>query len=138
MKISRDELKSLIKECIVEIFSETANLQENKKQQRSIRGQSVLKPSRIVEQRKQNNSFSHAVKSVAGGDPLMESILSDTAKTTLPTMLANGDTLDPMSNSQMLKPELKEHFSGDPTELFRESAMNWEKLAFAMDKKPKQ
>jgi hypothetical protein len=148
MKISRNELKSIIKECLVEIFAETATISEgisNKKRSMNESSKRDIFPAakknfnqqqsaQQQRQQQQYNQMNSVVESVAGGDPIMQSILSDTAKNTLPAMIAGGDSMSPIANDMQVTQAAKEHFTGDPTEIFSESAMNWEKLAFSSKK----
>jgi hypothetical protein len=141
MKISRNELKSLIKECLVEIFAETATISESRSQkQQPMHRKPLIEKSLAVPNRVHSSKFQHVntshsnmhnvVSSVASGNAILESILSDTAQNTLPAMLAAGDSMEPAGHD-VSGPTFKEHFSGDPSDIFGESSMNWEKLAFS-------
>jgi hypothetical protein len=89
MKVTKEWLKGLIKECLVEILRDGLNesaapLAEAAR--RPVQQQRQL-PKQNVQQRppqqRMNQTLAMAVKQSAGGNPVMESILADTAATTL-------------------------------------------------------
>jgi hypothetical protein len=130
MKLSRDDLKKIVKECLVEILDEGLSgaltehrrpqVSESPKQQRTIgmRQQRPTGPSPEV---------AEAIKRNAGGNPLMEAILADTAATTLPEMI-KGD-------SSGIAGAGLEHFDGTPEEVFGDGSSRWADLAFATPQK---
>jgi light-regulated signal transduction histidine kinase (bacteriophytochrome) len=132
MKLSRQQLKSIIKECLVEILAEgLTTTQFNLAEQRKSPVQEVQKRSQVPQPRKFNpvldTPLKEAITNVAQGNKLMQSIFEDTAKTTLVKMQNagdNGHSVTPTMNSV-------EHFEGDPTDIFGpEMTKNWEFLAF--------
>jgi hypothetical protein len=92
MKVTREFLKGLIKECLVEILRDgisesAAPLAEAarrpvQQQQRQASRQNTQQ-QRPQQQPRMNNPLAMAVKQSAGGNAVMESILADTAMTTL-------------------------------------------------------
>lgn len=146
MKMKREQLKDLIKECLVEILEDGLGqaLTESR-----VRGPSHLSsPGQQVQprrqhvpvqrqqsrrfdpsldtpvrqpQRQQNNHLVEAVMREANGDKVMQDLLADTAARTLPEMMA-GDSAPRRSEA---------HESiGDPTEIFGEASSRWASLAF--------
>lgn len=91
MKVSREQLKSIIRECLVEILAEGlgSTLEEavtpqprRASPQKRPHVQYKEQPSKI-----QSNSMMDAINKQSGGDNVMKQILEDTARTTLPSML---------------------------------------------------
>ena len=126
MKLSRSDLKSIVKECLVEILTEGVG--------NSILESAPRKNTRVVEQRQRK--FDPALDTpvatqrtkINTGNPIYDSILSDTAKTTLPTMLAAESSKTPQPTGAVER--LVE--SSTPEELFGESASSkWAQLAFS-------
>ena len=137
-KLSRSALKGIVKECLVEILAEglgedsSINLVEST---RSVRKKKTVPRQRQSEQRRPVDtvSFSKAVDSTVKrvtNDPVMASLLSDTAATTLQEQYTAGET------------SLASH-SGDEgvslgengLDIFDGAAQNWADLAFS-DPKP--
>ena len=115
MQIKKSQLKQLIKECLVEILSEgigpalTESIQRN---QASIPSRAVQK--KVAAEPRKNNS--QIVKQVLERpDPIVESILNDTAARSLPEMLdaeKNGGVRDQTGGVS-------------PEDLFGESSSKW-------------
>ena len=141
MKLNKDQLKQIVKECLVEILNEglsnissnnafkTYDLQNQKQQQvRQQIKQQYVSPLDIPIGQKNiiNSSIEKAIQFESKGDPLMSEILKDTAINTLPNMTET-------SNNQNLS---MEHFNGKPEDVFGiEAASKWANLAFATVKK---
>jgi len=143
-KVTKEVLKEIVKECLVEILAEgisggnVASLNESikshvpqKKSQRSSQSRlmkNILPPKEKVKnegfERNLNKTISQATQ-----DPVMASLLADTAKTTLQEQngadSANRFSARPSDNASQIVANT------DPTELFAESASNWAQLAFA-------
>ena len=131
-KVSRAVLKSLVKECLVEILSEGLvgaheQIQESKKVA------AKKKPAPRRRQTAKKNVIPETIRGVTD-DPLMQSIFADTAKTTLqeqtsaernPRVVA-GDTI-----SQVVD-------QNNPEDIFGDAAGNWAQLAFSEKKLPGQ
>jgi hypothetical protein len=131
MRLSKNQLKGIVKECLVEILSEgiqlTDNIVENKAP--------VKKNSRKKKKKNQNfeNNVNNTINTMTK-DPVLASIFEDTAKTTLqeqyntsvaynPNSPNSSDTNAPVGDiSTQIASEL------DPEEL--PGAENWAKLAF--------
>jgi len=145
MKMSREHLKGLIKECLVEILSEGLNsptqsfssqLQERRSY--SVSGTSESKPrpqqpqnrkfnpaldTPISRNHQQSQQTSSVAKQLAAGNKVMESIFEDTAKTTL----VEQTVVDGHSKNIVQQ----EQFVGNPEDVFASSAGKWANLAFA-------
>ena len=137
-KVSRKMLKSIVKECLVEILAEGLTGGNTKELSEGI---SSIKPSlsqdtfsnnkKIVNEKFEDNTrkiISHATK-----DPVMAELLADTAQTTL----QEQNTAD-RPNQFTAKPTdtySKAVSEADPMEMFGGSSNNWAALAFSDSKK---
>lgn len=150
MKMSRDQLKALIKECLLELLSEglgdVARLPARPEPippKIPIVGMSEQRLRRRVKQdydprldtpignRTPTMALKDAIKREAGGNPIMESIFADTARTTLPSQLAAGDSGGTGGGVAPIGPAQKEKFAGTPEQVFgEETASRWADLAF--------
>jgi hypothetical protein len=141
MKMSREQLKALVKECLVELLSEGLGHVELASQvpppglvDSRIVGESKRRQQKTAEGRVPSKALMDAVKMESKGDPVLRDILADTAVNTLPTMLANstssGDALVPLSGQGVGRAEMIVA-SASPEELFGdETASKWSALAF--------
>lgn len=96
MKLSRNELKSIVKECIVEILTEGLghDVQLSETVSRRNHVNNVPKrniPERRAQQPKMPPALNHAVAIAASGNNIMADIFADTAKTTLQSQLNADD-----------------------------------------------
>jgi len=151
-KISRELLKGIVKECLVEILSEGlstktsssgASLNEvtHKKPRRSKKQEPVRrKAADLVSfgetKNKQSDALNQRITAAAGGNSIMESILRDTAKNTLPTMLAADNRKDRGMAERLSRGDqaTRAMADADPMSVF-EGASNWAALAFAEKQK---
>jgi hypothetical protein len=138
MKMKRDEFKALIKECLVEIFSEnstkyvTEQKQIRPSQQQRVNSMEFRK--KPYDPKLDSRVSSNIIKHAAGGDLVMESLLADTARTTLQEQLANGDGMSPYPAEGLggKKISQQEQFNGTPEQVFGEdTSSKWAALAFA-------
>lgn len=129
MKLTRNELKGIVKECLIEIFSDSFNLSESntqrpeKRQENTNRG---INERKFVQQRQQ---FRGVIKT---GDPILDSVMADTARTTLPTML-EAEAKRPGSAGALPPGGMAERVvaASEPENLFgEEAAAKWAALAF--------
>lgn len=148
MGITRNELKSIIKECLVEILVEGMGsapadaIQESKRKQPTHRQQptphistvmrnnaSRIKVQPQTNHRGVNPAIKEAIMREAGGNDVMASILADTAEKTLPTMIENDRTkLVPHSGGGPVERIVA---SANPEDLFgKETTSKWAELAF--------
>lgn len=141
MKITKTELKSIVKECLVEILSEGLGSElissSNIPQKRPMTNQAPF-----FENGKRQQSPAHsqprraapelreAIRREAGGNKVMESILADTAASTLPNMLQNeGRSPVPGGARGGMAEQIVA--SVNPEDLFGEDATSkWANLAF--------
>tara|TARA_A200000159_G_scaffold130682_1_gene127529 strand:- start:109 stop:516 length:408 start_codon:yes stop_codon:yes gene_type:complete len=128
-KVSRAVLKSLVKECLVEILSEglvgaNEQIQESKKV--AAKKRPVAKKRKVIKE----DIIPETIKGMTD-DPLMQSIFADTARTTLQEQTAaeRSQVSRPVDSYSRVANE------NDPGELFGEAANNWAHLAFS-EKKP--
>jgi len=140
-KVSRSMLKSIVKECLVELLAEglsggdTESLAESikKRPRKSIPSEPQSDVySNFNKQMKVNASFEEKTKQVisnATSDPVMASLLEDTAKTTL----QEQNTAD-RPNQFAAKPTdtySQAVSESDPMEMFGGASNNWAALAFS-------
>ena len=126
-KITKKQLKAVVKECLVEILSEglegsVAGL--SKKRQRAQHQDE--EEQKLVEGRKR---FEHTVESAVSNvtdDPIMRGILQDTARTTLQEQISNDSPGSPGA-AQLSAGGAAGIDLGN---IFGEPAQNWSKLAF--------
>ena len=128
-KVSRTVLKSLVKECLVEILSEglvSANQQVQESKKVSAKKRPVTRKKKVIKE----EIIPETIKGMTD-DPLMQSIFADTARTTLQEQTAaeRNQTRIPADSYSRMADE------NDPAELFGEAANNWAHLAFS-EKKP--
>ena len=136
-KVSRSVLKSLVKECLVEILAE--GLVDSNRQVQESKKRKAPQPKRkkTIKQVLKTESISqeipNTIKNVTS-DPLMQSIFADTAKTTLVEQQAADNNKRVVAGDRISQTVDK----NDPTELFGEAANNWAALAFSEKKLPGQ
>ena len=140
MKITKTELKSIVKECLVDILSEglgeTLSSVHNISQKKTMTNPSSFlendKKQQTLQQtaRRQSPELREAIRREAGGNKVMESILADTAASTLPNMLQNeGRPTVPGGARGGMAEQIVA--SVNPEELFGEDATSkWANLAF--------
>lgn len=143
MKATRDQLKALMKELLIEILTEgLGNVPSASRPPAP--GRMPINPiagmqteSRLANGRRKpafdprldspvgggrapTDALREAVKREAGGNPIMADILADTAMTTLPSQLSHGDAMGSPVPGAGAVPGMtqQEQFHGDPTEIF--------------------
>jgi hypothetical protein len=144
-KMTRGDLKEIVKECLVEIFSEMGT---QITESRTRRTSSKARPSRAVyeDQRlsrmrqvlDERPARSHAAVdnveetvSTVTNDPLLSRILADTAQT---TMLEQHAAESGGAGAVPGDSAARAMAAADPLDLFGESASNWATLAFTEKK----
>ena len=135
-KVSRSVLKSLVKECLVEILAEglvdsNRQIQESKKRKTQPKRKKTVK--QVLKTESVSQEIPNTIKNVTS-DPLMQSIFADTAKTTLVEQQA-ADSNKRVVAGDRISQAVDQN---DPTELFGEAANNWAALAFSEKKLPGQ
>jgi len=131
MKLNKDILKTVVKECLLEILSEGINTSAEKSKQDVF---SAINESKKSKRRKTADlvRFENNVKSTANSltdDPVLSSIFEDTAKTTLQEQINSPDTIVAGDRASYAAA------TNDPADLFGESAGKWASLAFSDSKK---
>lgn len=155
MKMSRDQLKALVKQCLVELLMEGLGdvpievapprlpvlrpgvAESRRRPDRRAHDPALDTP--VSQGRVPSSALKEAVRREAGGNAMMEAIFADTARTTLPSMLSHGDVGTP-SPGHGSGPSItqQEQFNGRPEEVFgEENAARWADLAF-MDPQAKK
>jgi hypothetical protein len=139
MKLSRKQLKELVKECLIEILSEGIGVNSiseiRKTPTTSARTSTVSSKPNISEQQLQRSTSPnlHELPSIiknATKDPIMASILADTAKTTLVEQ-AQSERHGPSFNGQGADAATMAMASVEPAEIFDEATMDmWARAAF--------
>lgn len=136
-KVSRSVLKSLVKECLVEILSEglvgsSKTIQESKKK-RSAPAKKIKSLKSTLKKESASHEIPDTIRGVTS-DPLMQSIFADTARTTLVEQRAADSNKRVVAGDHISQTVDK----NDPSELFGEAANNWAALAFSEKKLPGQ
>ena len=125
-KITKSQLKSIVKECLLEI------LKEGLGNSLSRVDQETTVPKNIPEKatrKSPTGSLMTAIKMESRGNPIMAEIFADTAANSLPKMLSERSG-NHSSN--------EEKFYGNPEDVFGdEAASKWANLAFAAPTKNK-
>lgn len=127
MKIPRTELKSIVKECLLEILSEGIG---QKQSQSASRQPSIMETlqRRQSPQKQPSRALSEAIRAEAGGNKVMESIFTDTAQNTLPRMLS-GERAAPAASLGLAE---KITDAATPDQIFGEEVSSkWASLAFS-------
>ena len=132
MKLTKSDLKSIVKECLVEILSEGIGATTSKTPiQESSKTLINKTQQKIQTKRRESPALHQAILQESGGNPIMAEILADTAAKSLPTMLENDRSGAPTKLGPV---GIVENIvaSKDPEEIFgEEAASKWAKLAFA-------
>ena len=138
-KVSRSMLKSIVKECLVELLAEglsggdasslneSFNIESKATFKQTMMPEASNSSKKVVNQSFEENT--NRVISQATNDPIMASILQDTAKTTL----QEQNTSD-RPNHFAAKPTdtfSKVASESDPMEMFGDVSNNWAALAFS-------
>ena len=123
MKMTRTKLKGLVKECLVEILSEGLETNEMSLQEKRHRqDRQRQEEARLTENRRKLETRIEDTVSSLTDDNILQSILADTAKTTLQEQSSQDRSPSGMS------------LGGSPGinlgSIFEESSTNWSKLAF--------
>ena len=136
MGITKQQLKDIVKECLVEILSEgigsssTAPLQEaamrSRKQVPQIKQQSPT--PRRGDHVKYGQTMAETIKRESKGNPVMASILADTAMNTLPSMMNENTRQQPPPPAGSIESIVA---ATAPEDLFGDDASSkWAQLAF--------
>ena len=131
MKVTKNLLKTVVKECLIEILSEGFNISQEKSHDSMT---STINEAKREPRRKTADlvRFENAVKETSSNltsDPVLGAIFEDTAKTTLQEQFNSPDKLVAGDRASYAAA------TNDPTDLFAESAGKWANLAFSDFKK---
>jgi hypothetical protein len=138
MKLTKGDLKSIVKECLVELLQEGLGGSLDN-------SSNIMKPSQqpiFTEKRGQQSAPSRAptsalreaVRQSSGGNRALESVLADTAATTLPKMLQSDSKSAAVSVPGGFVEQVVA--AASPEQLFGEDASSrWANLAFAPSQK---
>ena len=146
-KLLRSELKSIVKECLVEILSEGLSSKSNLNESGNYERQSIINSNNA---RKKTNkhisyldkiSYDNAEREKSNNipiqntnltsDPILNSLLADTAKTTMQAQIAAESRKGSMSITEGADLATIQANNSTPEDLFgAESAGKWAKLAF--------
>lgn len=126
-KVTKSQLKSIVKECLLEILKEgLGNSLLNINQETTV-------PKNVSEKltrKSPSGSLLTAIKAESRGNPIMAEIFADTAANSLPQMLSERS-----GNS----PSADEKFYGNPEDVFGdEVSSKWANLAFSNPVKNKK
>lgn len=155
MRTTREQLKALVKELLLEVLQEglgaslgqpahsTVQPVRERRQQFDPRLDTPLAGGR-----RPTAALRETIRRESAGSSVMAAILSDTAQTTLPTQLSHGDVMGipaeggarPISRNSA--PVQQEQFHGDPADVFGAAAeqrpdgsSHWADLAFMPSQK---
>ena len=158
-KMTRMQLKALVKECLVEILQEglggaavPQSASVNLPMSESRRPNTTLqahRPARVspldmpaysnvhqqtvskpAKRQQHSAGLAEAIRNESRGNPIMADIFADTAMNTLPRMMSGGDSITESSTSSS-KITQQEQFNGTPEQVFGEEvASKWANLAF--------
>lgn len=135
MKITKSQLKSIVKECLFELLSEGLGNASHQIHQTKIPAMQQDKmmtseAHRSVSQKSIPAGLKEVIKREAGGNSVMEDIFADTAASTLPKFLQN----DSKASTPVVGGGLVEQVvsRANPEDLFGDDVTSkWASLAFA-------
>ena len=139
-RMTRSELKGIVKECLVEILSEgigtssTASKTQKRNKARSV-AQTEVK--RLKEHRQRLETQVNSTVTAVTADPLMQDILQQTAMTTLQEQLSNeipGSNTNTLSVMQESLPNTTTAAGINLDSIFSSPKENWSELAFTEKK----
>ena len=135
-KLSRTVLKSIVKECLVEILqegllSDVEAVQSVRPQNRAPKRKKSVSSRPALDQVKFESAINQTVSGLTS-DPVMASIFADTAKTTLQEQYSADGS--PAARGTVDDSMFSPSPENDPTEIFEKAAANWAALAFAEKK----
>jgi hypothetical protein len=136
-KLTRTGLKSIVKECLVEILAEglastgetlleskTANVRKPKAKKAA--------PASFNNKRTLSENLLNKINSTTS-DPILADILKDTAMNTLPNQVSADKNMSFVNRVSQGDQATKVMAESDPLDMF-EGASNWETLAFSKPK----
>ena len=139
-KMTRTELKGIVKECLVELLAEgldsTAKSTLSESRKRKSRTKSIqMEEARLEQHRKKLETRVASTVSNVTDDPILQSILADTAKTTLQEQIINDRPgQNSASNLQGVGDVAPSSAGINLDSIFNEPKTNWATLAFRENK----
>ncbi len=137
-KLTKNQLKTIVKECLVEILAEglgqSNDIMVESTSKRPATTKRAASPARKRNPALDEVRFNSAAETRAASitdDPIMRSILADTAKTTLQEQ-AQADRGQGVSMQETAAPGK----NIEDVPIFAEGSQNWAALAFAEKKRP--
>jgi hypothetical protein len=134
-KVSRNQLKGIVKECLMEILAEGLLHEEPSSPKRRHPGRPRKTTQSIVEHvESQDDPFDIAVNNTVSGltdNPIMTDIFRDTAMTTLQEQLGAEKNPRAVSGGDAASHEVA---GAEINDLFPEASDRWASLAFAEKK----
>lgn len=142
MKLTKSDLKTIVKECLVEILNEgvglTSGQQPSTRFPAPIHNQNALQISKRIPATPSHSripqpsqSLREAIKRESGGNSVMESILADTAASTLPSFLQNDGRAQQIPSTAGGGLVEQVVANANPEELFGDEVTSkWASLAF--------
>lgn len=133
-KLTRTALKSIVKECLVEILAEglastgETLLESRTAQVRRPKAKKTALPN-FNNKRTISETLLNKI-SAATSDPIMTDILKDTAMNTLPNQLGADQNMSFVNRVSQGDQATKVMAESDPLDMF-DGANNWETLAFS-------
>ena len=134
-KLTRGKLKGIVKECLLEILSEgleTSGATSLNESKRTARRKKIMEQeeARLARHRQKFETRVTDTISHVTDDPIMQSILADTARTTLQEQ-TSVDTPSQVSNDMVMQDPGTSAAGIDLGGIFGSSKQNWSDLAFA-------
>lgn len=134
-KMSRTQLKGLIKECLVEILMDGISSDLSLNESKTSR---VSKPRRQAASRRPaldsiqiNKKIEGTVASITS-DPVLGDILAETARNGMSDQNTGSGRVNHIDQIQTNGDRAAKQMAGaDPTDVFGDSSTNWAELAFA-------
>ena len=139
-KMTRSELKGIVKECLVEILSEGigTSAKVSRSEVRNKRVAIQLEEKRLKEHRQRLETRVNSTVSAVTEDPMMQEILQQTAMTTLQEQLANevpgGAQPSSLSAAPLSMPGSTSAAGINLDSIFSSPKENWSELAFTENK----
>jgi len=134
MKVSRNQLKGIVKECLMEILAEGL-LHESAVVPKKAKLKSRKSTQKIVENvEPKEDKFIAAVNDTVAGltnDPIMTNIFRDTAMTTLQDQLGSETSPQAASGNSLMNEQAQ---GAELEDLFGEASDRWASLAFTEKK----
>lgn len=157
MKLSRDELKNIVKECLVEILSEGLSSPTNRIMESKLANRHTLESQRTAGvqtrsgisdkisflpkgdpagQEKRRSQIDRSAIRAATSDPILQEMLADTATLGTPILDESKVSASMHESAVAVQGDVaaKHMLRSDPTDLFGDASSKWAVLAFSEKK----